>query len=69
MDWRTVNERGKVWLLTAFNASIVTDWDRTNWEGIPEMIPVEGLRDRPVGRDPDMIENEGLVPWMLGETE
>ena len=69
MDWRTVNERGKVWLLTSLNAMIVTDWDDTDWEGIPEMTPVEGLRDKPVGRDPDEIENDKSSPMTVGEIE
>ena len=33
------------------------------------MIPVEGLRDRPVGRDPDMIENERSFPSTEGMIE
>ena len=69
MDWRTVNERGKVWLLTSLNAMIVTDWDDTDWEGIPEMTPVEGLRDKPVGRDPDEVENDKSSPLIEGEIE
>ena len=69
MDWRTVNERGKVWLLTSLNALIVTDWDMTDWEGVPDIIPLEGLKDRPVGSDPDMIENESSSPLIEGEIE
>ena len=69
MDWRTVNERGKVWLLTSLNALIVTDWDMTDWEGVPDIIPLEGLKDRPVGSDPDMIENESSSPSIEGGIE
>ena len=69
MDWRTVNERGKVWLLTSLNAMIVTDWDDTDWEGVPNIIPFEGLKDRPTGRDPDMIENDKSSPSTVGEIE
>ena len=57
------------WLLTSLNASIVTDWDDTNWEGIPYIIPVVELRDRPIGRDPDEIENESWSPLIVGMIE
>ena len=57
------------WLLTSLNASIVTDWDDTNWEGIPYIIPVVELRDRPIGRDPEMIENDSSSPSTVGATE
>ena len=33
------------------------------------MIPVVELRDRPVGRDPEMIENDSSSPSTEGETE
>ena len=33
------------------------------------MTPVEGLRDKPIGRDPDEIENESSSPSIEGETE
>ena len=70
MDWRTVNEReNDLSLLTSFDTLIVTDWDDTDLEGIPDIIPLEGLRDRPVGRDPDMIENESSSPSTVGEIE
>ena len=70
MDWRTVNEReNDLSLLTSLNALIVTDWDMMNWEGIPDIIPVVELRDKPVGRDPDMIENESWSPSTVGEIE
>ena len=57
------------WLLTSLNASIVTDWDDTNWEGIPYIIPVVELRDRPIGRDPEMIENDSSSPLIVGMIE
>ena len=57
------------WSLTSLNALIVTDWDMTDWEGVPDIIPLEGLKDRPVGRDPDMIENESSSPSTVGEIE
>ena len=70
MDWRTVNEReNDLSLLTSFDTLIVTDWDMMNWEGIPDIIPVVELRDKPVGRDPDMIENESWSPSTVGEIE
>ena len=53
-----VNERMNDLSLTSFDALIVTDCDIMTRDGIPDTIPVEGLRDSPIGRDPDMIENE-----------
>ena len=69
MGVRMVNERENDWLLTSLNASIVTDWDDTNWEGIPYIIPVVELRDRPIGRDPEMIENDNSSPLTIGMIE
>ena len=51
-----------IWL----KALIVTDWEETDWEGIPEIIPEVRLRERPSGRDPSMIENERLSPLNEG---
>ena len=65
----TLNERGKVWLLTSLNALIVTDRDKTNREGIPDIIPVEESMKRPVGRDPEIMEKEGSYPSTVGEIE
>ena len=65
----TVNERENDWSLTSLNALIVINWDDTVWEGIPEMIPVVELRDRPIGRDPEMIENDSWSPSTVGATE
>ena len=56
-------------LLTWFDALILTDWDNTDWEGMPEIVPLDELRDSPVGRDPDMIENESWSPLTVGEIE
>ena len=33
------------------------------------MTPVDGLRDRPIGRDPDVIEKEGSSPLTVGMIE
>ena len=33
------------------------------------MTPVEGLRDKPGGRDPDEVENERLSPLIEGVAE
>ena len=33
------------------------------------MIPVDGLRFNPIGRDPDVIENDRLSPSIEGEIE
>ena len=68
MSW-IVNERENDWSLTWLNALIVTDWDDTDWEGIPDIIPVDWLRDRPIGRDPDMIEKDNSSPLTVGEIE
>lgn len=68
MSW-IVNERENDWSLTSLNALIVTDWDDTDWEGVPDIIPVEGLSDRSIGRDPDMIENESSSPLIVGMIE
>ena len=69
MGVRMVNVIVLNWLLTSLNASIVTDWDDTNWEGIPYIIPVVELRDRPIGRDPEMIENDSSSPLTVGTIE
>ena len=52
------------WSLTSLNALIVTEW-----VGIPDMIPVVELRDRPIGSDPDVIENESSSPLTVGVVE
>ena len=69
MGVRMVNVIVLNWLLTSLNASIVTDWDDTNWEGIPYIIPVVELRDKPIGRDPEMIENDSSSPSTEGVIE
>ena len=66
---RIVNERENDWSLTWFEALIVINWEESNWEGDPEMIPVVELRDRPIGRDPEMIENDNSSPSTVGATE
>ena len=38
-------------------------------EGVPDMIPEDELSDRPIGRDPDEIENESSSPSTLGVIE
>ena len=48
---------------------IATDWDDVNWEGAPDMIPVEEFRDIFIGRDPYEIENESWSPLTVGEIE
>ena len=68
MSW-IVNERENDWSLTSLNASIVTDWDMMDWEGIPYIIPVVELRDKPGGRDPEMIENDSSSPLIVGTIE
>ena len=42
------------------------------WEedrGVPDMIPVDELIDRPIGRDPDETENESWSPSTVGMNE
>ena len=68
MSW-TVNERENDLSLTSFDTLIVITWDDTDWEGVPNIIPFEGLKDRPTGRDPDMIENDKSSPSTVGEIE
>ena len=65
----TVNERENDWSLTWFEALIVINWEESNWEGDPEMIPVVELRDRPIGKDPEMIENDSSSPSTEGVIE
>ena len=69
MGVRMVNERENDWLLTWLRALMVTDWDDIAWEVIPEMIPVDELRDRPIGRDTDVIENDSSSPLTVGMIE
>ena len=66
---RMVNVIVLNWLLTSLNASIVTDWDDTNWEEIPYIIPVVELIYRPMGRDPDVIENDSWSLLTVGVIE
>ena len=68
MSW-IVNERENDWSLTSLNASIVTDWDMMDWEGIPYIIPVVELNKSPIGRDPEMIENDSSSPSTEGVIE
>ena len=68
MSW-TVNERENDLSLTWFDTLIVITWDDTDWEGVPDIIPFEGLKDKPIGRDPEVIENEGSYPSTVGEIE
>ena len=51
MDWRTVNMSMAGWSLTSLKAFIVTEWDMTDWEGVPNIITLEGWKDKPVGND------------------
>ena len=30
--------------------------------GVPDMIPVDEWNDRPIGRDPEIMENDRLSP-------
>ena len=64
-----VIERENDWSLTWFEALIVMDWDTTNWEGIPNITPVDSLSVKPVGSDPEVIENDNSSPSTVGVTE
>ena len=55
--------------LISLKALIVTDWDDIDWDGIPDMIPVDELIDNPIGRDPDEIVNERPSPLIEGMIE
>ena len=66
---RTVNEIVNDWLLTPLRALIITDWDNSDWEGDPDIIPEVELRDKPWGRDPSMIEKNGWSPLIEGVAE
>ena len=37
--------------------------------GVPDMIPVDEWNDRPIGRDPDIMENDRSSPLTIGEIE
>ena len=65
----TVNEIENDRLFTSFDTLIVTDWDITDWEGIPDMTPVDSLRVKPLGSAPDVIENDKSSPSTIGVTE
>ena len=66
---RTVNEIVNDWLLTPLRALIITEWDNSDWEGDPDIIPEVELRDKPWGRDPSMIEKNGWSPLIEGVAE
>lgn len=34
--------------------------------GVPDMIPVDEWNDRPIGRDPEIMENDRSSPWQIG---
>ena len=63
MNW-TEKEREKERKLTSLVALMVTDWEETDWEGIPEITPVSGLRDSPEGRDPETRETTWVEDWV-----
>ena len=56
-------------LLTSLKALIVTDWEEMDWDGIPDIIPEVRLRESPIGRDPEVTENDRFSPSMTGDTE
>ena len=64
-----MNERENDWSLTWLKALIVTEWDDNDWEGDPDMTPVDGLRFNPIGSDPDDTVNDRLSPLIVGVIE
>ena len=66
---RTVNERENNWFSNSLDTLIVTDWDDTDWEGVPDIIPFEELSESPTGRDPNVVKNESSSPSTVGITE
>ena len=59
-----------VWMNPSWlEARMMTTVDGNVDEGIPEMIPVVELRERPGGRVPEVIMNRGFSPEMIGEIE
>ena len=53
----------------AFCALIVTSRFVTDWVGVPEMIPVFGFSDNPVGSDPEEMEKTTDSPVTIGVAE
>ena len=47
----------------------MTDWDDTDWDRIPDIIPVVESRMSPSGRDPDVIEKDRPSPLTVGMIE
>ena len=37
--------------------------------GVPDMIPVDEWNDRPIGRDPEIMENDRSSPLTIGLIE
>ena len=68
MNWTENDIENEIELISLV-ALMITEIEETDWEGIPEITPVSGLRDSPEGRDPEVIENEGLSPLMKGVIE
>ena len=66
---RTVNERENNWFSNSLDTLIVTDWDDTDWEGVPDIIPFEELSESPTGRDPNVVKNESSSPSTVGEIQ
>ena len=63
----TINDITAVLLLILLNALIVTDWDDiSDCKGIPDIRPFIWLMDRPIGRDPEIMENDRSSPSQVG---
>ena len=57
----TVNESVVVDSPAILNVRITTSKLLVDWVGVPEISPVEGLKDKPVGRDPDLIARDVVL--------
>ena len=63
----TINDITAVLLLILLNALIVTDWDDiSDCKGIPDIRPFIWLMDRPIGRDPEVMEKDTASPLTIG---
>ena len=40
--------------------------ERIEDRGVPDMIPVDEWNDRPIGRDPEIMENDRSSPSQVG---
>ena len=66
MDKAFTTNDSSVWMSpSSFEAWTARNENET-FEGIPDMVPVNELNERPIGRDPERMENDRLSPWHDG---